>query len=361
MKDAPTIHWTGDREDLVKKSQGQYSELEAKDGKKNVHVHGKESAGTHRCIPSERTEVHVGIGDAIGHAAELKRDGNFSVAWVLVVTLVTTRRGKRFGTLDLRVDVVSGLGGDTNEGGSSVDSTRWVAPAGRGGDGDRVALDGQSLERNSPVIFIGFVDRDVVNTTVIQARVKTTINDSAHCSVINHDYDEMYSPEKDFSTISLNLARTIVTPVPLQVDTHLGSIPFTRSSKSLPEGSRAGRSNRLPCQAHKTGKGITNQIIRCSSDDTYAFTSQPVHAVKGKKKHTKRLISDGEAAHGDGICAKRSVGVARSICNVESVAACSKRRRGIGVKGVCLFAKAVCTCRTSDPAKNTGARVVSQC
>lgn len=174
----------------------------------------------------------------------------------------------------------------------------------------------------------------------------------------------MYSPEKDFSTISLNLARTVVTPVPLQVDTHLGSIPFTRSSKSLPEGSRAGRSNRLPCQAHKTGKGITDQISRCSSDDTYAFTVSRCtcpHCSEGKKKHTKRLISDGEAAHGDGICSKRSVGVARSICNVESVAACSKRRRGIGVKGVCLFAKAVCTCRTSDPARNTGARVVSQC
>lgn len=172
--------------------------MDAKDGKKkkNVHVHGKEGTGTHRCISSERTEVHVGIGDAIGHAAELKRDGNLSVAWVLVVTLVTTRSGKGFGTLDLRVDVISGLGGDTNEGSSSVDSTRRVAPAGRGGDGDRVTLNGQSLERNSPVIFIGFVDRDVVKTTIIQARVKTAISDSAHCSVTNHDYDECTHPKR---------------------------------------------------------------------------------------------------------------------------------------------------------------------
>lgn len=198
MKDAPTIHWTGDREDLVKRVTRSVFRIGSKDRKrkKNVHVHGKESTGTHRCIPSKRTEVHVGIGDAIGHAAELKRDGNFSATWVLVVTLVTTGRGKGFGTLDLRVDVVSSLRRDTNEGSSSVDSTRRVAARGRGGDGDRVALDGQSLERNSPVIFIGFVDRDVVETTVIQARVKTTTNDSAHCSVINHDYGKCTHPKR---------------------------------------------------------------------------------------------------------------------------------------------------------------------
>lgn len=215
MKDAPTIHWTGDREDLVEKSY-KVSILNWKPKmerrKKNVQVHGKEGTGTHRCISSERTEVHVGIGDAIGHAAELKRDGNLSVAWVLVVTLVTTRSGKGFGTLDLRVDVISGLGGDTNEGSSSVDSTRRVAPAERGGDGDRVALDGQSLERNSPVIFIGFVDRDVVKTTVIQARVKTTINDSAHCSVINHDYDECTHPKR-ISPPSVSTWLAVLSPL----------------------------------------------------------------------------------------------------------------------------------------------------
>lgn len=105
----------------------------------------------------------------------MERDGHFSVTWVLIVALVATRRRKRFRTRDLGVDAVSGLGGDTNEGSSSVDSTRRVAAAGRGGDGDRVALDDHSLERNSPVILFGVVDRDIVDTTIIQARIKPTI------------------------------------------------------------------------------------------------------------------------------------------------------------------------------------------
>lgn len=47
MKDAPTIHWTGDRGDLVKKSQGQYSELEAKDGKKKTYMSMAKKAPVH--------------------------------------------------------------------------------------------------------------------------------------------------------------------------------------------------------------------------------------------------------------------------------------------------------------------------
>lgn len=62
----------------------------------------------------------------------------------------------------------------------------------------------------------------------------------------------MRLPKEDLSAISLNLARSIVTSVPLQVNSHFRGIPVTRGGKSLPEGSRAGRSNRLPCQAHQT-------------------------------------------------------------------------------------------------------------
>lgn len=49
MKDAPTIHWTGDREDLVKKNECQVTVPDEKEkmGMKNVHVHGKKGTGTH--------------------------------------------------------------------------------------------------------------------------------------------------------------------------------------------------------------------------------------------------------------------------------------------------------------------------
>lgn len=86
-----------------------------------------------------------------------------------------------------------------------------------------------------------------------------------------------------------------------------------------------------------------------------------VRIADEEKKHTESLIRNGEAGHRDSVRAKSPVGVARSICNVECLTAGDERGRSTGVKGVCLFAKVLCTCRASDPARNTGGRIVSKC
>lgn len=158
----------GDWEDLVKRLRLDDSfRLEEKDGNENVYVYGKEGIGIYWSIFSERVEVYVGIGDVIRYVVELERYGYVSVIWVLVVIFIISRFRKCFGIFNLRIDVVSGLGGDINEGSFSVDSIRRVVVVGRGGNGDRVVLDDYSFERNFLIIFVGFVDGDVVDIIII--------------------------------------------------------------------------------------------------------------------------------------------------------------------------------------------------